>query len=189
MSKTINLPSTATVDDIISIYRLAASFGVKGVTIYRDKSKSSQVLTKTSTYSRERTATVYERRSGCGTIYIIPSTMPGNGDPWDTFAITSGGCAANSAAIGRLISGWLQNGGQPSHIARILSKVECPKCSRRDQHDGKSCADIIGRVILSNWTDDAPDTRPRCPECNTPLNFSSGCGQGECPGCGWSGCN
>lgn len=194
VSKTINFPHDATIEDVHAAYRLAYEQGCKGITIYRDGSKTQQTLrTKEPTSSRERPATVYERKSGCGTIYVIPSVMPGSLSPWDTFAVTSGGCAANSEAIGRLISGWLQDPipdeGVPTRISRILHRVDCPKCSRRDGCDGKSCADIIGRVIVEHFLSKQTDDRPTCPSCGQHLNFGSGCNQGECPSCGWSGCN
>ena len=44
ISKTNNLPSNATVDDVKEIYLLAYKLGCKGVAIYRDKSLQSQVL-------------------------------------------------------------------------------------------------------------------------------------------------
>jgi ribonucleoside-diphosphate reductase alpha chain len=45
ISKTNNLPASATVDDVKDIYSMAHELGCKGVTIYRDKSLKSQVLT------------------------------------------------------------------------------------------------------------------------------------------------
>lgn len=44
ITKTVNLPSTATPDDIEKAYILAWKLGCKGITVYRDKSKSEQVF-------------------------------------------------------------------------------------------------------------------------------------------------
>jgi|GEM_PF-3799354 len=44
LSKTVNLPANATVEDVDEVYQLAYRCGCKGITVYRDGCRENQVI-------------------------------------------------------------------------------------------------------------------------------------------------
>ena len=142
VSKTINLPNTATVQDVKDAYRLAWETGCKAVTVYRDGSKSMQVLETGKTKAddednqedhlkvpRQRPVSVTgvtdRVRTGHGTMFVN-ITFDDQGHPFEVFANLGKSGSSDSAyleAIARLSSMALRAGIDPSQIVDQLSGI------------------------------------------------------------------
>ena len=142
VSKTINLPNTATVQDVKDAYWLAWETGCKAVTVYRDGSKSMQVLETGKTKSegeenqedhlkvpRQRpmsvTGVTDRVRTGHGTMFVN-ITFDDKGHPFEVFANLGKSGSSDSAyleAIARLSSMALRAGIDPSQIVDQLRGI------------------------------------------------------------------
>jgi ribonucleoside-diphosphate reductase alpha chain len=170
VSKTVNFPHDATVDDVEKVYLVAYELGCKGVTIYRDRSREKQVLYKGMACThedplKEETLPTMEIRpkarkdvihgstrkirTGCGNLYVTVNEDE-EGHLFEIFNQIgkAGGCAASqSEAIGRLVSLAFRSGVEPEDIIRQLKGISChtPVWYR----EGKilSCADAVAKAI------------------------------------------
>ena len=171
VSKTVNFPHEATVDDVAKVYQLAYELGCKGVTIYRDRSRAKQVLYKGvvslngDRLKDEEELPGVERRprarqdvihgstrkiqTGCGKLYVTVNEDE-EGNLFEIFNQIgkAGGCAASqSEAIGRLVSLAFRSGIDPEDIVRQLKGISChmPVWYR----EGKilSCSDAVAKAI------------------------------------------
>jgi ribonucleoside-diphosphate reductase alpha chain len=197
VSKTINFPHRATVEDVRKAYLLAYELGCKGITVYRDGSRTTQVLRKGRSDKPAQPADAAPSPS-----VRVPRTRP-----VVTHGITekvalgevflqmgkSGGCTASqSEAIGRLISLGLRSGIEPKAIIKQLKGIRCPFPVWHNGNVAFSCSDAIGRALerylgiqphqsdtpheaSSEPADEARDKRGD----KSPLDFSP-----ECPECG-----
>jgi ribonucleoside-diphosphate reductase alpha chain len=120
ISKTINMPNSATPEDIQQAYRLAYELGCKGVTIYRDESREIQILERGKKLVgplslRERPDRVkgetISKRTPIGMLFVTINTDR-DGYPLEVFLQTGKGRTdtnADAEAIGRLISAYLRS--------------------------------------------------------------------------------
>ena len=167
VSKTVNFSKSAIVEDVVRVYNLAYDLGCKGITIYRDGCRDSQVLTtgqsKAAPASSPSAPPVREPRkrptvvngitsvmeTGCGKLYItINSDEQG---PFEVFGNMgkAGGCAASQTeALARLASLAFRSGISPQHVVRQLKGISC-HMPRWDPSGGKilSCADAFAKAI------------------------------------------
>ncbi len=121
LSKTINFPSTATVDEVAKAYFLAWKLGCKGITVYVAGTRENVVLETKETADKKLTiqlaapkkprprqlhGATYEIATPLGKAYVTVNRN-GNEQPFEVFCnVGKAGSdtAAVSEAIGRLIS-------------------------------------------------------------------------------------
>lgn len=144
ISKTINLPNSATVDDVVEVYIEALKHKIRGLTIYRDGSLQTQVLTSTKSLKtkdapkiqffvldekhrlrakpRKETLRSVTRKykSSSGTTYITVS-FDDTGEAIEIF-LSNG--TETAEAIGRLSSTALRAGVSVDEIIEQLVKVK-----------------------------------------------------------------
>lgn len=202
VSKTINLPNDATIDDVRVAYFMAWENGCKGITVYRDGCREGQVLVTETKVIPKETAGPLRRPEGVvngktakmptlfGNIYTTLNHLD-DGTPIEIFStIGKSGADMESCteAIGRLLS--------------LLLRYKVPLPDMIDQMKGISGSQPVwdgdGKSVLS-----VPDAIARslehltghvqvvksgelCPECGGMTERGEGCL--KCPECGWSRC-
>jgi ribonucleoside-diphosphate reductase alpha chain len=138
VSKTINMPNSATVDDVKKAYELAYKLGCKGTTIYRDGSKSQQVLNLGAAEKKEKVAEARQRdssrgvasqyfeiRTGHGPVHIhIDYDEHGPYRIFTTLSPVGAELSGLTSIVGILLSKYLEVGGDPARILKHLNAVK-----------------------------------------------------------------
>ncbi len=163
VSKTVNLPHSATVTDVMKVYRMAYDLGCMGITVYRDGSKTGQVLVSRDTPAPNATKPTNPARperpdelSGrtrkmptvFGNLYVTCNEM--NGVPFEVFATVGKGgkeVSAATEAIGRLISLGLRHGVPMDEIVGQLKGIAGEQPVFEENGAIKSLPDAIGKAL------------------------------------------
>ncbi len=144
---------------------LAYEEGLKGITIYRDRSRDTQVLTtgkkpekaaaveepvKRQPRKRpdETKGTITKVNTGCGSLYItVAYDDQGIFEVFSTLG-KSGACAvAQLEAICRLITVAFRSGVDVASVVKQLRGIRCPSISWEGGKSILSCADAIASVL------------------------------------------
>jgi ribonucleoside-diphosphate reductase alpha chain len=198
VSKTINFPNKATVEDIANAYMMAFDMNVKGITVYRDGCRAIQVLNKIEKNAprpQERpdalASTTYKVTTGHGRLYITVTYF--NGKPFEVFcSIGKSGYSsmADAEAIGRLTSLALRSGIPAEEIVNQLKGIGG---SEPTYHNGaliQSIPDAIAQMLEKHTGEvriNMQDlTSVTCPICGAKIPDEK-CP--VCPSCAWTKCS
>jgi ribonucleoside-diphosphate reductase alpha chain len=209
VSKTVNFPRTATIDDVRKVFGLAYELDCKGVTIYRDGSRENQVLSTARTAQeaeapekksvRDRPMTLkgwtYRMQTGCGPLYVtINQDEEGLFELFTTMG-KAGGCAASqSEAIGRMVSLAWRSGVPPKQVIKQLLDISCHSPAGFGANKILSCADAVAKAIRNHMASAGQAEKVEkkslfkgaCKECGGKVEHEGGCS--VCHSCGYSEC-
>jgi ribonucleoside-diphosphate reductase alpha chain len=210
VSKTVNLPHDATVEDVKKVYDLAYELCCKGVTIYRDGSKENQVLSFSEKTKKDDgfMAAVKERPetlegfttkmiTGMGRLYVTVTEYEGR--PFEVFATigkSGRSTTAKTEAIGRLVSLALRSGVKVDKVVKQLKGIGGEHPVFQNGGLVLSIPDAIARVLEQRYMKNATHGKlgkhgnsllgETCPECGQTISFEEGCML--CHFCGYTKC-
>ena len=230
VSKTINAPYDTDKSEISEAFFKAWKMECKGITFYRDGSRDVQAL-----YTQKRaletegadeldrgelkhrpratTGPSLKMKTACGKLYVDPH-FDKDGVVEVFIRTVGGGCAANTKALGILLSYALRAGVSSEKIINSMKSIHCPACTKAIS-SGKdvevnSCAAGMGKgleVALEhgdvyrevakqiqdadsyfNEIDVPKDKNTICPDCGATVHRAEGCLVCSNVECGWTRC-
>lgn len=210
ISSTVNLPKTATVEDVYNLYMYAWEKGCKGITVFREGCQRDSILTTADqTAEPDPTTLVGKKRkliTGCGNLHCTAFFDPTDGDLVEVYLNkgSTGGCNNFMIGLSRMMSLSARNGVDVHHIVdQLKSCGSCPsytvrKATQKDTSKGSSCPVAVGYALVDMWKDiqaelgQSSEEKPvksvnPCPVCDSELESQGGCM--VCIACGWTRCD
>lgn len=181
ISSTVNLPKSATVDDVSNIYMEAWRHGLKGITIYRsgcmregvlvveDKQGDIPISNNSTTDDLPRGAIIdctddlvgkkRKLQTGCGSLHVLAFFDPIDGSLQEVYFNkgSTGGCANFMTGLSRMVSLLCRAGVDINTIKDQLDSTGvCPSyATRRATHHntsaGSCCPMAIGNALIDMW--------------------------------------
>lgn len=167
VSKTINLPEGATVDEVRKAYLLSYSLGTKGITIYRSGSRSFEPLEKVKdkdddkgkveVMKPKKKATPImargvrvKKKCDVGSIYasVFYEANDGPVEVFVTLGKSGGYLAAAAEVTGRLSSLALKYGATLEEISEELVGISCGHKVGLGESAVLSMFDAVGKILL-----------------------------------------
>ncbi len=214
ISSTVNLPQEITTEDVEKIYMLAWKMGCKGITVYREGSREGILETAKVAKKTEVPEVQFERpklmegktlklKLPQGGIYLTANLI--NGEVKEVFVTlgkSGGDEKADAEALGRLVSLYLQHGGDVKSVISTLKGIKGKYVSWDEGVQLLSIPDAIAKALelltQNHVVKEAglPAESSRlgrevrggtCPDCHeSSLIFENGCYR--CSNCGYSKC-
>ena len=215
ISSTVNLPQDISTEEVEKIYFLAWKLGCKGITVYREGSREG--ILETGKVEKETAPAVADEKQDAPATFERPKVMIGrtlklklpqgglyvtaNTDEsgklkevFVTLGKLGGDEKADAEAIGRLISLYLQHGGDIQSVVRMLKGIRGKYVSWEEGVQLLSIPDAVAKAleVLTAGKVKKESAAPMvqggtCPDCNeNAIIFESGCY--KCTNCGYSKC-
>jgi len=219
ISSTVNLPQDVSTEEVAKIYFQAWKLGCKGITIYREGSREGILETSNVDKKKEAGAAAAraELKQEAPAVFERPKVLTGrtlklklpqgglyvtaNSDEagtlkevFVTLGKLGGDEKADAEAIGRLISLYLQHGGDIQSVVKMLKGIRGKYVSWEEGVQLLSIPDAVAKAleVLTSGKVNKESSVPlmrggTCPDCNeNAIIFESGCY--KCTNCGYSKC-
>lgn len=204
VSKTVNLPASATKPEVEKIYKEAFILGCKGVTVYRDGSLDNQVLSNANTIKDNYITPIarpevlkglsHQIKTGYGDMLVTINYK--DGEPFEvTCMLGKSGAAemAKAEGISRLASMLLRCRVHPKVIIEQLEGIVGGNPTMTKHGLVKSIPDALAKILIhhvigkENHSESVP-AMMRCADCGKSEFLYKEGSCTVCGDCGWKSC-